>query len=433
MRVELGAPVVLSVHAQQLWHLPAARIRRGRVVRTLETVRTYGTSCSWRAVCGLEGDLHAFNGVARDRRLCSVCRQDALARTLTVAGELVEHEPSSACGICRAGLAEGELAVRDELYVYHPLCYAPNVPAAPAGPWSARELLTLYVLYLRDRHTLDELTRDLWQRKGYTNQQGAMSSVRQAWKREGWPTRPAGETLHLRRAREGARLLPSRKLSEQTARELHPLHWNQWRSINSIAKEYAPQLGLTASALCSQLCYTWALLDLPRHDRIEMTVRASTRHGLKRRKGSSSAVYKRFRAGEKGEQYDKPCEGITARGRACAARAMHGSRFCHSHQPDQQETIAAHLARIRERSPLHRPENLTTLAEVQQLLAVYWQWAHAWKPLSDASGFSNTQLRRWLIAPAESRMLRTTERRLRRALLEITPLDTHAPELEAAA
>src|SRR5438105_2800008 len=109
MRVELGAPVVLSEHAPTLWHLPAPRIRRGRSGRVLATVLEYGTGCSWRGRCGLEGELHAFNGLARDRRLCAVCRQDALSRTLTVDGELVEHEPSTVCGICRGKVFAGEL------------------------------------------------------------------------------------------------------------------------------------------------------------------------------------------------------------------------------------------------------------------------------------------------------------------------------------
>lgn len=365
---------------------------------------------------------------------CPTCREAALpesGRCSWCDTPLVAPATAGAdvCARCSALIdwTRGDGGVCDDGQVFCSLCYAQTHLGFPFGPWSRKELLALYVLYVRGGRTLHELVdagdSPLWQRKGYLNARAAESSITQAWRRNGWPKRRRGVSHHLRSEREGPRLQAHRKLSEADARALHPLHWEDWRSINSLAAEHAQRLGLTQSALCSQLSYTWKLLGLPRHERTEMVVHVTTRHGLKPKHGANSAAYKRFRAAEKGAQYDAPCDQLTARGRRCRARAMLGKTHCQQHDPERRQAIVAHLTLIRARSPHQRPENLTTVTEVQPFLQCYWTWAGTWKPLVVASGFSNAQLRRYLTAPPEQRILKTTARTIRRAVLELVPLD----------
>ena len=421
MRIQVGAPVVLTPAAEALWHLPAAAQAslRGRAARTLEYAFETGSE-AWPSLCGLDGPLYAYTGDLRGRRLCAVCRERGPLEH-PIPGE--ELPPLENCGICRLPVVAG-LVAREEGFVYHAACYASAVPPfLRASRWTAEQLQALYLLrYLRDGLTVCEAVEPYWQAQGYADVKAAVSSVTQAWRRAGWPLRDRSESARRRYARRPRRLSATRKLPVEEARALHPLHWDGWESINAIAAANCDRLGMTRSALASQLSMTWKLLGLPAHDRIEMTVHVSTRHGLKRRKGSSSAVYKRYLAQQHGEAYAVRCTALTVRGKPCRHLALKGRDVCHSHDPGHAGAIRDHLAEIRSRSPKHRPENLEPVAAVQAELAAYWQRAGTWKPLAEASGYRNTQLRRWLIAPPETRILRDTGARLRRALLELSPV-----------
>ncbi|MFL5954827.1 MAG: hypothetical protein ACJ76I_12045 [Gaiellaceae bacterium] len=297
-------------------------------------------------------------------------------------------ELADVCHRCRtvvAFAARGDSGVRDRDGVWCAICYAKQHKGWPLGPWSRRELFALYVLYVRGGATIAELVDQLWRKKGYRKKSGAVGSVQHAWKRNGWPMRRRGQSKRLRRQRTGPTLSPRRKLSEVEARALHPLHWEGWQSVNSIARDNHERLGLTQSALCSQLCYTWQLLGLPRHGRIEMTVRVSTKHGMKRRKGNSAA-YKRFRAQQAGEQYDAPCTALNRRGRPCASRAMLGRDVCQFHAPERRQPLREQMAAMRARSPLHDPDRLEPAAPLAQLLRDYRAAGGTWRDLERLTG-----------------------------------------------
>jgi hypothetical protein len=400
--------------------MPGIGAGSGRPSRTLKAAFDMGTN-RWPSLCGLSGALFAYTGEFRGRRLCAVCR-DRGPLEHPIPGE--ELSPFTVCGVCRSEVDSGELLVREEGFVYHATCYAAVVPPiVRGGRWTAEQLQALYLLrYLRDGLTVAEAVEPYWQAKGYKTIHAAVSGVSQAWRRAGWPLRDRSESARARYRRSPKALLATRRLPVEEARTLHPLHWDGWQSINQLAAANCDRLGMTKSALASQLSYTWKILGLPAHDRIEMTVHVSTRHGLKRRRGSSSARYKRYLAERRGEQYAVRCRATTARGRPCRHLALKGSSLCQSHHPDHVEAIRDHLAAVRARSPKHRPENLEAVGGLQADLRAYWRWAGRWKPLVDASGFSNRQLRRWLIAPPETRILKTTSAKLRRALLELTPV-----------
>lgn len=417
VKVAVGAPIVLSPTSAAVWHLPVSKREFGR---TLEDAFEVGTR-GWPSLCGLDGPLYAYAGEFRERRLCAVCRGSGPLEH-PIPGE--EMPPADTCGVCRRIVEQGELAAEEEGFIYHAACYAAAVPPILGrSRWTVEQLQALYLLrYLRDGLTVAEAVDPYWRAKGFADAAAAVSSATQVWRRVGWPLRDRSEAMRSRYARRPKALLATRKLPVDEARALHPVHWEGWQSINAIAAANCERLGMTRSALASQLSYTWKILGLPAHDRIEMTVHVSTRHGLKRRKGSSSAVYKRYLAEQRGERYARPCEALTTSGKPCLHLALKGKTVCHSHDPARVDATRARLADMRARSPKHRPENLEPVADVQADLAAYWQWAGRWKPLVEASGFSNTQLRRWLVAPPETRILKTTGAWLHRALLELTPV-----------
>jgi hypothetical protein len=228
---------------------------------------------------------------------CARCREASIATSsgnCMWCGERLTDPAAhgvDACGSCRQPIdwSRGDAGVIVPDGAQCSICYAKRHRGFPFGPWSRRELLMLYVLYVRGERSMSELVEARMcrssacrsgQGKSYRKPSGAISALSQAWRRNGWPVRKRGESKRLRRARTGPRLRETRKLSEATARALHPLHWEEWRSVNSIAKEYAAELGFTYSALRSQLSRTWEVLGLPRHDRIEMIKRVCTKQAL---------------------------------------------------------------------------------------------------------------------------------------------------------
>jgi len=307
------------------------------------------------------------------------------------------------------------------------ICWARTHHGFPWGNFRRAELLELYTRYVREGLTIAELADPLWQAKGYAKRAGAISALQQAWRRNGWPLRTRSQTKSLARKRLGARLLSTRSLSEAEARRLHPEHWDEWKSINQLARENHERLGLTQSALCSQLSYTWKLLDLPRHDRIEMTVRASTKHGMKRRKGNSAA-YKRFRAGQLGKQYDAPCQAETTTGKPCRARAMLGKTHCQTHDPELRRTIVAQIDAMRARSPISDPARVEPLPPLQADLRAYFEYAGTWKHLSDELGRGREWLSRLSNTKQQKNVARDVARDLRAAIARLT-----APSLQEAA
>lgn len=413
MRVELEAPVVLVPGVDALWHIPRRWAPGG-----------WGAPATREALCGLHGDIYVYGGLVRERRACAVCRtrNEGADQYVPANGPLgpetelalVPAEPAP-CRVC-ARLVEWSRGDAGD-YPLCSLCDAQGNRGLPFGSWKRDELLALYHRYVLEGLTIRELALPHWRGKGYANERAAVSSIRQAWGRNGWPMRRRWESKQLHTKRVGRRT-PAR-IPVAELRRMHVLHLERDVSINQLGREFHRHYGYRRALTCAKaIRQGWIALGLKARDRIEMTVAVSTKHGLKRRKGSSSALYKRYRAEQKGEQYDKPCAATTRRGQPCRGRAMLGRDVCQLHAPERHRELAEHMVRMRQRSPKHDPANLTTLAEsgLQRELAEHWNQVGGWKQLAEASGYSNTQLRRWLIAPGDKVIMRDTVARVRAAL-----------------
>jgi len=237
------------------------------------------------------------------------------------------------------------------------------------------------------------------------------------------------------------------RLRAPALRELHAFHVGQHISINRLAGRLYERYGYaSAGSMGSAVSNGWKELGLQARDRIEMTVRASLKHGRARRarnpdgttnvNGPKSRGYKRWlmdqRAGHSTLQ--PKCVATSARGRRCRRAAMYGSRFCENHEPTRAPAALAHLARMRARSPVHRPENLTTAGEFQTELAAYFAASGGrWKPLTAATGLSNSALARYLRCPPEKRVTLEQAARIRRGLAAVQPGQPAAPALPPGA
>lgn len=189
-----------------------------------------------------------------------------------------------------------------------------------------------------------------------------------------------------------------RYATEAQLRALHLLHWEQEVPINELGRRYWRKLGhASANACANSLSKHFAELGLPRHDRIAMTVKASTRHGLARRSapksggkfgnGSKAPGYKRWllnqRAG--GETRNPLCAALNRRGIPCRHRALNGSVYCFSHEPARREQVRSHLEAMRSRSSLHNPARLEAAGELRELLLSYHAAGGQWRQLSRAT------------------------------------------------
>lgn len=302
------------------------------------------------------------------------------------------------------------------------VCFANAHKGTRFGALRRDDLLELYARYVKDGYTLTELAGAIWQLKGYRNRGSCASAISQAWLRNGWPMRNRSVSKRLRGQRRSY-LNKNRKLPEGVARSLHRLHWDDYVSLNELGRRYGAQLDMKPNVLANQLSYTFKMLRLPVHDRIEMTVRASTKHGNCRRNAKSSDK-KRFLAQQRGEQYDAPCETVTVRGKPCRHRALLGSKFCHSHDPDKKAAIALRLARMRERSPIHDPDRVEPAGPLVEILTAYRHAGGTWRQLGRATGLPDP----WLSHVAHGRQTNVSRDRaqlVRDAIALPVPDDQH--------
>ena len=298
-------------------------------------------------------------------------------------------------------------------------------PGFPMGPWKRAELFDLYERYWRYGLSLRELVEPLWQEKGYRKPAGAEGTVRQAWKRNGWRVRSRGATKRLATIRHGRKKWLPKRIPVDDLRKMHVLHAKRGVSINEICKATYERYGYSsAKNMTSAVSVAWKSLGLPARDRIDMTVAKSTKHGLKRRRGSSSAVYKRYRAQQKGEQYDAPCTATNQRGNPCQARAMLGRDVCQFHAPERQEALAAHVEAMRARSPLHDPARLEPLGPLQIELRACFEQLGSWKLLAGELGVKPAWLSRLSRTTQQQRIAKLEARRIRAAIERLTPIET---------
>jgi hypothetical protein len=362
---------------------------------------------------------------------------EAARREGAAAGvELVDGTPCTSCGW---SIPDGrpDARVGDECSV----CFATAHKGTRFGALRRDDLLELYRRYVVDGYTLTELSRAIWQLKGYRSPHSCASAIQQGWKRNGWPMRNRSMSKQLRGQRRSY-LNKDRKLPERAARAMHKLHWDEYVSLNELGRRHGAELGMSPTVLANQLSYTFKKLRLPVHDRIEMTVRASTKHGLARRtrpksggkfgNGSKAPGYKRWllnqRAG--GETRNALCVDTTATGKPCTHRALNDSVYCQSHDPERRQQIADRCAAMRKRSPIHNPERIEPAAPLVELLAQYRLAGGTWRGLARDSDVPES----WIPHVAHGKQTNVSRERARliREAIALPASDEQQPIIVAA-
>ncbi|MCL4836434.1 MAG: hypothetical protein KJ058_00525 [Thermoanaerobaculia bacterium] len=143
-----------------------------------------------------------------------------------------------------------------------------------------------------------------------------------------------------------------RRVTDLQLRALHRAYTEQGLSCRQLGELVYQKLGYKNARSCGNvLGIYFREAGLPLRDRIEAVVAASTRHGLAPKHGPRPG-YGTYRRRVLHGQPDQPPCAAHVRGRPCQHRAMHGSSYCHSHDPALQASRNEHLARARARRPL---------------------------------------------------------------------------------
>ncbi len=133
------------------------------------------------------------------------------------------------------------------------------------------------------------------------------------------------------------------KLTDEQIRAAHVVYEQTGLSLRALAAQLWERYEYASMASCRQsLLEGFIRLGLPRRDRIEATIAAATVHGKARGKG-----YRAWLREQRGEARPR-CAGKVKRegGRRCELSAMHGSRFCLSHDPKRRAEVLARIASL---------------------------------------------------------------------------------------
>jgi transcriptional regulator with XRE-family HTH domain len=229
------------------------------------------------------------------------------------------------------------------------------------------------------------------------------------------PELPPLEDAPQRKRRK--RTVP-KKIGERDLRQMHLLHERRYVSARQIAVSLHERYGYpNEKHMSSEICRGWKVLGLRAHDRIEMTVRASTKDGLSPRDWQTRKA-RRLAAGL--TQKAKVRQAICTR---CSRPSMHESEFCYSHDPAGEQARLEAMAAMRARSPLMLRDDLEDAAPVTALLTVYRQSGGSWRSLARAAGVPEA----WLSHVAHGKQARVDVARANRLRAALNP------PLEAAA
>lgn len=167
-----------------------------------------------------------------------------------------------------------------------------------------------------------------------------------------------GPTQQRSRVKRGGWQRPDLRGAKYTEDQLRVLHLAHERgeSINALAKQTYERVGYKShGSAASAICREWKRMGLRARDRIEATVRASTKHGLSPKHGPRPgyAAYKRRVL--RGEADQPDCIGVRSqpprKGEPCGRPSMVGSDFCFNHDPDNRDEIEAILVDARLKMP----------------------------------------------------------------------------------
>jgi hypothetical protein len=141
-------------------------------------------------------------------------------------------------------------------------------------------------------------------------------------------------------------------LTDAQVRAVHRLY-AEGLSLRGCAKRIFPRTRYASEKACANALHgQFVRLGLPRRERIEATVAASTTHGLAPRKSRDPDHIRRMRVA-RGEIADRTCSGVKqtypSKGRPCRRPALAGSDYCIGHDPARRAEVLATLADARER------------------------------------------------------------------------------------
>lgn len=214
MRVELGAPVVLVPGVDVLWHVPA--------------------DSKGRALCGLVGEGFVFSGVARRRRLCSVCRARSESDVF-----VPELGPLPARGHGGGG----------------------GKPREKHARVTNAQLRALHHLYVTEQIPVREIGRRYWERLGYKNAHAGAQSLDHLFRDRGLPLRSRSEALTMRNTKHGRKARSIDGAANSAYRKWLKETNGRYRPVCQGVKTQAPGKGkpcVRPSMEGSDYCYSHA-------------------------------------------------------------------------------------------------------------------------------------------------------------------------------
>lgn len=306
MRIEVDAPIIVATLpgelGARLYHLPIVEATRNRSV--------HNAVKEWPTLCGLAGNVFVYNGAARERRVCSVCRAAMPAGQLTLEGTYVESLPAKRRNI--------RMPTR--------------VPQL-----TDRQAEVMYRIYVEKHVGTPALASLFWERLGYANSVSCSNQIVRAFAQRGYTLRSRGESV--RRTVEGRRAMGyggyrtgERRLSARIVDRLWSLYAAGW-STPQITARFHRRFGYAdAVRFRSVLEYAWKS------------------EGRKLRTNSEAELLARARL-------TKHCAamktGADGRGpRPCSQRPLNGSDYCLHHDPAHQEAVRARADALRARKVL---------------------------------------------------------------------------------
>jgi hypothetical protein len=130
------------------------------------------------------------------------------------------------------------------------------------------------------------------------------------------------------------------RLTVQQVHAAHRLYVELEWSLRTLGRELYQQFGYANAHSCANSLHEQFIAEgLPRRDRIQATIKASTTHGLRPRSGARSDEYNELRRQRRDRQ--PGCAGVRVqhprKGDPCENAAMTGSPYCFSHAPETAE------------------------------------------------------------------------------------------------
>jgi hypothetical protein len=166
-----------------------------------------------------------------------------------------------------------------------------------------------------------------------------------------------GPTQQRQQRNRGGWKRPDLAGSRYTEPQLRALHLAHMRgeSLNSLAKQTHQVVGYkTYGSAAAAISRDWKRMGLCARDRVEASVKASTKHGLAPKHGSRPGYGTYKRRVLRGEADRPRCKGIRTqpprKGEPCESPAMQGSEYCFGHDPERRAEVEQILvdARLRQ-------------------------------------------------------------------------------------